>query len=335
MSSCSPLQQLPRNTLLLGDVRQRLADLPAATVDCVVTSPPYFQLRDYGEEPDQLGLEETVQEYVAVLREICRELARLLKPTGSLWLNLGDSYSRAKFSGAARKSLLLAPERLLLALSDDGWMVRNRIVWAKRTCLPESVGDRLSVTHEDMFLLTRSQRYFFDLNAIRIPHISRPGKQSTDRQSSSPLGPRGHAHENLGNLKRAGRVGHQNGKNPGTVWQLATASYRGAHFASFPETLVERPILATCPERLCRSCHQPWLASYARDATGLRRRAYRPACSCHRRFTRGIVLDPFFGTGTVGVVAQRLGRDWLGIELNPEYCQLAWKRLAVAKQHNK
>jgi site-specific DNA-methyltransferase (adenine-specific) len=218
-----------------------------------------------------------------------------------------------------------------LALTHDGWLVRNRIVWWKRSSVPESVRDRLSVTHEDVFLLTREQRYFFDLDAIRIPHTSRPRKRSTLRQSSSPLGPRGHAHENLGNLKQAGRVGHRNGKNPGTVWHLSTACFHGAHFASFPESLVERPIRATCPQRLCKCCALPWQATYERCGEDLTRTVYRPACDCHSRFTRGVVLDPFFGAGTVGVVAERLRRDWLGIELNPGFAHLAQERITAAQ----
>jgi site-specific DNA-methyltransferase (adenine-specific) len=322
-----PSACLPRNTVLVGDARERLAELPAASVDCVVTSPPYFQLRDYGGEPDQLGLEETVEEYVTELTAVCREIARVLKPAGSLWLNLRDAYSRSRSAGASRKSLLLAPERLLLALTRDGWIVRNRIVWWKRNCIPESVRDRLSITHEDVFFLTREQRYFFDLEAIRVPHTSRPSRRRTVSLPAAALGPHGHAHENMTGLKLAGRVGHPNGKNPGAVWHLATACYHGEHFASFPEALVERPIQATCPERLCARCGVPWQASYERQDDELIRTAYRPICGCHSRFVSGVVLDPFFGTGTVGVVAKRLRRDWLGIELNPEYGRLAWERL--------
>jgi site-specific DNA-methyltransferase (adenine-specific) len=322
------LRRLPRNSLLNGDACQCLAELPPGSVDCVVTSPPYFQLRYYGEQADQLGLEATVQQYVAILRGVCEQLARVLKPSGALWLNLGDAYSRTLASGGTPKSLLLAPERLLLALSHDGWIVRNRIVWWKRNPMPESVGDRLSSTHEDLFFLTRGQHYFFDLDAIRLPHTSRPGRRHKPSPAQPTLGPRDHANDGIARMKGEGRAGHVNGKNPGTVWQLATAQYHGAHFASFPESLVERPILATCPERLCQRCRAPWQASYTRLDEELVRSDYRPACDCHSRFSRGVVLDPFFGSGTVGLVAQRLQRDWLGIELNPDYCQMAWERLA-------
>jgi site-specific DNA-methyltransferase (adenine-specific) len=320
-------RRLPRNTVLIGDALECLAGLPASSVDCVMTSPPYFQLRRYGDQVDQLGLEETVEDYVASLTAVCRELARVLKPTGGLWLNLGDAYSRAGWTGAERKSLLLAPERLLLALSGDGWLVRNRVVWWKRSCVPESVGDRLSRTHEDIFFLTRSADYFFDLDAIRLAHLSRPRGRSSPRFVSKDIGPRGPGHEHLGRLRAEGRVGHRNGKNPGTVWHLPTAQYQGAHFASFPESLVTRPILASCPERLCARCDRPWQATYQRTGEELERTSYRPACTCHASFTPGVVLDPFFGTGTVGVVAKRLHRDWLGIELHREYCRLAWERV--------
>lgn len=321
---------VPRNTILGGDATRVLASLRSASIDTVVTSPPYFNLRSYGDHAEQLGLEASVDEYVTALRQVCRELARVLKPTGSLWLNLRDTYSRSKSWGAAPKSLLLAPERLLIALACDGWIVRNRAVWSKPNPMPEQTRDRLSVVHEDLLLLTRSARYHFDLDAIRIPHASRPARA---RQVLSPRvrrGPREGKNDGLDRLVREGRVGHPLGKNPGSVWHLPTAVYRGGHFATFPERLVERPILASCPERVCRNCGAPWQASYERRDGLLVRSAYRPACDCDAGWTPGVVLDPFFGTGTVGAVAKRLRRDWLGIELNPDYHALAWQRLSKA-----
>jgi site-specific DNA-methyltransferase (adenine-specific) len=320
----------PRNTILAGDAARTLAGLAPESVDCIVTSPPYFGLRLYGQENDQLGLEADVHAYVEGLLGVCRELARVLKPTGALWLNLGDSYSRSKSWGAPPKSLLLAPERLLLALSRDRWLVRNRLVWSKPNPMPDSARDRLAVAHEDVFLLTRGPSYFFDLDAIRIAHTSRVNN------SPSALGPRlrrglrDSGHSGMAKMKAEGRVGHPNGRNPGSVWRVTTSSYRGAHFATFPKALIERPILSTCPERLCTTCGQPWQGSYRRRAGELVRETYLPACSCEAGFTPGLVLDPFFGSGTVGAVAQRFGRDWLGIELNADYHRLAWERLAMA-----
>jgi site-specific DNA-methyltransferase (adenine-specific) len=317
----------PRNTILAGDAAEVLAGLAPESVDTIVTSPPYFGLRFYGEEPRQLGLEGSVHEYVESLRSVCRQLARVLKPSGAMWLNLGDSYSRSKSWGAAPKSLLLAPERLLLTLSGDGWVVRNRIVWSKPNPMPDAARDRLAVAHEDVFLLTRGQRYFFDLDAIRIAHTSSPSKLNAPSRPRVPRGPRGGGHSGMARLLAEGRVGHPNGRNPGSVWRIATSSYREAHFATFPETLIERPILASCPERLCQQCGQPWRGSYQRHDGELVRASYQPDCGCGSGFRPGLVLDPFFGSGTVGAVARRLRRDWLGIELNRDYHRLAWQRL--------
>lgn len=327
----SERSDLPRNVVLAGDARERLAELPSASVDCVVTSPPYLGLRDYGNAVGEIGRETSVDGYVEGLLEVCREIARVLKPSGSFWLNLRDVYSRKPGAGAPPKSLLLGPERLLFALMRDGWLVRNRIVWAKRNSVPESVRDRLSITHEDLFLLTRGPTYFFDLDAIRVPHASRPERRRS-QGTPAAVSPYATGHRGILEMQAAGRVGHVNGKNPGTVWRFATSSYRGAHFATFPESLIERPILATCPERLCGNCGRPWSARYERRGEKLLRLAYEPACECAVAAVPGVVLDPFFGSGTVGVMAQRLGRDWLGIELSPSYRSLARRRLSDAAE---
>ena len=282
----------PRNTILTGDAVTMLQTLPGASVDCVISSPPYFELRDYQVE-GQLGQEPSVEDWVSSLRAVMGEVARVLKPTGSAWLNLADSFSRHYRYGAPAKSLLLAPERLVLALAADGWLVRNKAIWAKTNPLPTSVRDRLALTYEVVYFLTRSRRYYFDLNSIREPHRSRPSSGRAARPTSTAwagalAGPRG----GLEGYRQNGRPGHPKGKNPGDVWSIATRGFRGAHFATFPPELVRRPLLATCPPG-------------------------------------GLVLDPFFGTGTVGRVAQGLGRDWLGIELNPDYVRLAEQRLGL------
>jgi site-specific DNA-methyltransferase (adenine-specific) len=321
---------LPRNTVLPGDAAHVLAKLLPESVDCVVTSPPYFGLRDYG-MAGQLGREAHVREWVARLRQVFRGLARVLKPTGSVWLNVGDAYSRHRKTGAAPKGLFAAPERLLLVLLADGWRCRNKVVWAKPNPLPQSATDRLSPTYELVYFLTRSRRYFFDLDAIRIPHRSRRDKP--ERSAAGRLYQGGN--DGLSALKVAGRVGHRNGKNPGDVWTIATASYRGEHFATFPEALIERPILATCPERICVQCDRAWrrrvrvLTVHTNEGTRpVRKVGELRRCDCFAPSRPGVVLDPFFGTGTVGVVAERLGRDWLGIELNPAYAALAERRIS-------
>jgi DNA modification methylase len=310
---------LPRNTILHGDARARLRELPASSVDTVVTSPPYFQLRDYGVR-GQLGLEPTVHGWTNDLRQVFREVARVLVPTGGLWLNLGDSFSRHPSYGAATKSLVLAPERLLVALAQDGWLVRNKVIWAKTNPMPSSATDRLSLTYEVVYFLVRTPHYFFDLDAIREPHRSSGPKRSRVPQQQPPVGAGALAASRNG-LRQAranGRPGHARGKNPGDVWSLATHGYRGAHFATFPPALVRRPILATCPELVCVAC------GHGRTST-----AKTPPCPCGAPTRPGLVLDPFFGTGTVGQVARELGRDWLGIELNPAYVRLAEERLGL------
>lgn len=327
-------ETLPRNTILLGDVVEQLRQLRAESIDAVVTSPPYYLLRNYG-TPDQLGLEATVDDYVERLVAVCDELARVLKPTGSLWLNLGDSYSRHARFGARRKSLLLAPERVVIALADRGWIVRNRVVWHKSNPMPASVGDRLISSWEHVYFLTRSDQYFFDLDAVREPYRSkspltrdaRHEKSETRASHGDPrfkysgarptwagpyAGSNGGLHRNLPR--------HPLGKAPGDVWTLATASYHEAHFATFPPRLIERPLRATCPARVCQTCGRAWV-----QAKGV---AIRPGCTCAAGWRPGLVLDPFMGAGTTAVVAKALGRDYLGIELNRKYRAMALNRIA-------
>lgn len=339
------MTNLPRNTILAGDVLERLVELPPASIDCVLTSPPYYQLRDYG-VTGQLGLEPTVDDWVASMRRVCRELVRVLKPTGSLWLNLGDSFSRHARYGAAPKGLLLAPERLLIALAADGWIVRNKVIWAKSNPMPTSVADRLTLTYEVVFFLVRSRRYFFDLDAIRDPfHTDRATGNHRSRSSGHGGGPLAAPRGGLD----GGHTRHALGKNPGDVWRIPTKGFRGAHFATFPPALLRRPLLATCPEAVCTNCGAPWRRQVTSRRIGTSQPTSRERfvmqypsrwrtvhevgdlipCGCGAPTTPGVVLDPFFGTGTVGLVAREHGRDWLGIELNPDYRELARIRLGL------
>jgi DNA modification methylase len=319
------MTELPRNTILIGDAVTQLRQLPSASVDCVVTSPPFYMLRDYA-MPEQLGLEPTVGGWVTHLREVMAEVARVLKPTGSAWLNLGDSYSRASGYGAPPKSFLLGPERLVLALASDGWTIRNKVVWSKPNPIPTSVRDRLNATYEFVYLLTRSRHYFFDLDAIREPHLTSRGRAASRPIGQAPAwaGPLAGSHDGLRQARAAGMPGHPLGKNPGDVWRIATKPYRGAHFATFPEALVRRPILAGCPEAVCIACGKPWL----RRRTSDHRTGVLVPCQCGSHSRPGVVLDPFMGTGTVPVVARATGRDWIGIELNPAFARMAFERLA-------
>jgi DNA modification methylase len=316
---------IPRQEIIPGDALTELRLLPSSSVDVVLTSPAYYRLRDY-QIDGQLGMEPTVSEWVDNLVGVCDELARVLRPTGSLWLNLGDSYSRHERFGAPPKSLLLGPERLLMALSARGWIVRNKIVWAKPNPMPASVADRLNTTWEPMFLLVRSTRPYFDLDSIREPHrsirspLSKPPTEVKYGGGKRPAwaGPLAGSNDGLLKARAEGRSGHRLGKNPGDVWTVATAKFAGQHFATFPAGLIERPLKATCPERVCASCGSPWRRNGQR---------LRPSCRCKGAWRPGLILDPFIGSGTTAIVAERLGRDWLGIELKPEYVEMAMHRI--------
>jgi DNA modification methylase len=342
---------LPLTTILRGDALSRLAELPASSVDCVITSPPYFGLRDYGHW-QQLGAGPDVDSWVDQLRAVCCELARVLKPSGSLWLNLADTYSSHPREGAPVKSLLCGPQRLALGLVEDGWRLRNQVVWVKRNSIPCSATDRLRYRHEVLLFLVRSPRYFFDLDAIRVP-MQTPARRPTQRpglsdggknQAGAAYPPRealsarfvGPANLGLRRMRADGRAGHVLGKNPGDVWELPASQFAGAHFATFPPELVVPPLLATCPERVCAACGQPWVRVPAngriRPAVlgGLRR-----DCTCGVDWQPGVVLDPFMGSGTVALVAEQHSRDWAGIELNPVYAVLAEERIEEWRASNR
>jgi len=322
------MKRLPPALLLVGDVRQELKKLPTASVDCCVTSPPYFWLRDY-QVAGQMGQEDNIDLWVEELRIVFRGIARVLKPQGSLWLNVADSYSRHQRYGAPAKSLLLGPERLALALQRDGWIVRNRVAWTKPNPMPNSVRDRFNATWEFVFFLTRSTRYFHDLDAVRIPHRSPTRKVDSAAEIPVPAsrpawaGPLAGSQSGLKRLNRLGLPGHRLGRNPGDHWSFPTVGFRGAHFATFPERLVERPLLASCPARVCSRCGLAWRRQ---------NEALRPACDCRTGWQPGTVLDPFFGAGTTAVVAERLGRNWCGIELSRDFAEIARRRIETARQ---
>ena len=278
---------MPTARVLVGDVRQRLAELPDCSVQTCVTSPPYWGLRDYGHD-GQIGLEQTPDEYVAELVEVFREVRRVLADDGTLWLNLGDSYNGAApnrsgqhggVAGLKPKDLVGIPWRVAFALQADGWWLRQDIIWSKPNPMPESVTDRCTKAHEYVFLLTKSARYFYD--SVAISEIG-AGRLDLGRMKYE-------GRTNPGGWADNGRR-DEAGRNKRSVWTIATKPYGGAHFAVMPEALAEPCILA---------------GSRLGD----------------------LVLDPFTGSGTVGVVALRHDRDFIGTELNPEYAALAEARI--------
>ncbi|MCP4900106.1 MAG: site-specific DNA-methyltransferase [bacterium] len=325
--------------IIIGDCREQLRKLHDESVHCVVTSPPYFGLRDYGVD-DQIGHEKTVDEYVKVLADVFREVRRVLRKDGTMWLNLGDCYadswgaqgrkilpatlSRNQISnhpkcashtgtirdaGLKPKDLMMMPARVILALQADGWWVRSEIIWAKPNPMPESATDRPTSAHEKVFLLTKSARYFYDAEAVRTPSNgyskmpdgwdTGPGSHGTIHRNGRKKGrktdkQRGHSRRHDGFNDRWDQMtkGEQQARyaNLRNVWTIAPAPFPEAHFATFPPALVEPCIKAGCPKD-------------------------------------GTVLDPFGGSGTVGLVADRLGRDAILIELNSDYVTMAKCRI--------
>lgn len=485
----------PRNKILTVDVRDGLRGLPDASIDCVMTSPPYWALRDFSilptiwdDNPEcshdwddwilepvidrrtpeekraggaqtgnsvntasfvatnkgrfcrhckawqgSLGLEPTIDLFLEHLLSVFNEVWRVLKLEGTCWVNLGDTHGgrwgnsavpgkRSALGTGRTKSLSLIPERFAIGMVERGWLLRNHIVWYKPNHMPESVRDRFTHSWDHVFFFTKQRRYYFDLDAVRIPHRSlsprqrSEGKWSRDglrgrepRANPQPLATQ--AFHDLGRnpgdywsipveTRRLGAilgdseavkvpggdgwVGHpagggarivreqdprwlpENGKNPGDVWSIATRCFRGAHFAVFPEPLVEIPVKAGCPKEVCAKCGKARREVHSRPpnpnafnltlrdlqfgrvkASGrtasaeevrkydeerytsrARQVVVAPGCGCEADFLPGIVLDPFMGSGTTAVVAQRLQRDYVGFELNQDYVEMARKRIA-------
>jgi DNA modification methylase len=304
-----------------------------------VTSPPYWGLRDYGAE-GQIGLEATPDEYVAELVRVFREVRRVLRADGTLWLNLGDTYSsqggakqagqyegmrvadadwqraRPPMQGLAPKNLIGIPWHVAFALQADGWILRSDIIWAKPNPMPESVGDRPTKAHEYLFLLSKSPLYYYNTDAIREPYetADRRGPRRPYASGSASSYQNGQHIPMLG--PQAGLPLHPLGRNKRSVWTVVSAPYTGAHFAVFPPALIEPCILAGTPAKCCAICGAPW-------------RTTEPGCEHESgKFRPALVLDPFFGSGTVGEVAEKHGRCWLGFDINADYKRLQDARTA-------
>lgn len=352
--------RLPINQVLVGDCVEVMKTLPAESIDTTMFSPPYWGLRDYGVE-GQIGLESTYEMYIAKMVEVCREVKRVLKKTGSMYLVLGDTYAASRSyqvphtkwkvaeSSIVKKSrkatlpskcLVGVPWRVALSLVDDGWILRNDIIWHKPNAMPSSVKDRLSNTHEHIFHLVKARRYYYDLDAIREPHkTDKCWGQAHQKGSSSPValdkrgyiggGPSLHQKSHHSKGKNPGDIfqtrkepyignnphrmrlqkeqylaldpsrpmdlSHPLGKNPGDFWSISTKPFKGAHFAVYPEEICVRPIKSSCPPD-------------------------------------GVVLDPMCGSGTTLVVAKKLGRRWVGIDINPDYVEMTKARLSAVPE---
>jgi len=429
------------SSIICGDALEELKRLPSESVDCVITSPPYWGLRDYGTAKweggdkdckhtgvarrcdnqdnsksssnrgsssdkvskdciycdakridDQIGLEKTPEEYVNKMVEVFREVKRVLKKEGTLWLNLGDSYNsqppgnkkplsdasglpnstenlemrRAGYvrpkhiSGLKPKDLVGIPWRVAFALQADGWYLRQDIIWAKPNPMPESVTDRCTKSHEYVFLLSKSQKYYFDNEAIKEKYASEPHEYYAQKLHSIGGTSSGRDMED--------RFYGSSGRNKRSIWTITTKPFSEAHFATFPEDLIEPMIKAGTSEKgICPECGKAWVrivekekapkdvftkrncptdgfihsgsADYGemmghggklqewRDEHPIKTLGWKPSCSCGKEPIPAIVLDPFAGSGTALVVAKRLKRNFLGIELNPEYVRMAERSL--------
>lgn len=297
------------NKIYHGHCLEVLKTLPSETVNTVVTSPPYWGLRDYGVD-GQIGLENSVEEYVSALVEVFREIKRILKDDGTVWLNLGDAYAgsgkgawvekdkqkhvyvpnpkgnETKINniptGLKAKDLIGLPWKVAFALQADGWYLRQDIIWHKSNPMPESVTDRPTRAHEYIFLMSKQPKYYYDHEAIKIPSknpVDDRGARGNKKRIPTNL---------INGIRNSGVYPKANKRS---VWQVPTKPFKEAHFAVYPEDLIEPCILAGCP-------------------------------------LDGVVLDPFFGSGTTGLVALKHGRNFIGIELNPDYIKIAEKRLS-------
>ena len=318
--------ETPQITLYQGNCADIMRSLPSDSVDCVVTSPPYFGLRsylsiDHPNKASEIGCEPTMQEYIANLVSVFAEVRRILKPTGTAWLNLGDSYSTHRSgetsgwikshpgrphrasqesrcdSELPEKNLMLIPHRVAIALQDDGWWIRSDNVWAKRNPLPEPVKDRTARSHEYVFQLTKSKKYYFDVDAIKepvAPSTLGRGKVDFGGAKGRNYKPTKDDPNFRNGSEQWGRTfdyteSCKNGRNKRSVWEITTKPYPEAHFATMPPEIPRICISAGCPPE-------------------------------------GIVLDPFAGSGTTLEIAKELGRRAIGIELNPDYCDLIAQR---------
>lgn len=317
---------MPVDTVICGDAAEVLKGFPSESVNMCVTSPPYFGLRDYG-MPGQIGNEPSPEEYISRLLEVFREVRRVLREDGTLWLIIGDSYAgsgrgiwskpvderpdnkqlylvkgggapetASKLTGKLKpKDMIGIPWMLAFAMRDDGWYLRSDVIWEKPNCLPEPVSDRPTKSYEHVFIFARSAHYYYDKEAVMEPIAS-----STERRYKSGVSDK-NKYVSVGIetgqklFRPRSRSDMSDMRNKRDVWRISTNQKRvRGHYAIFPEKLVEPCVLAGCPEN-------------------------------------GIVLDPFFGSGTTGYVAKRLGRRYIGIDLNPDYCALAEKRISETK----
>ena len=279
-----------KNTIIQGDTLSVLKEFPNESVDMIITSPPYWNLRDYGEDK-QLGLEYTTKEYIDSLYTIFEESKRVLKNEGTLWINIRDTYSKGiKRSGVKNKSLSMIPERLAIKMIDNGWILRNTIIWHKPNAMPDSCKNRFTMDYEYLYMFSKQEKYYFKTQYE--PYTSVHGKDSNtiSKKEKELLDTKMVRHGGEGSTLNKPSMWNPKGRIKRTTWDINTKPFKGSHFAPYPEELIECPIDAGCPEN-------------------------------------GIVLDIFMGSGTTGVVAKKQNKNYIGIELNRDYIDIANNRI--------
>lgn len=436
------VNEITNRTILQGDVLDKLKEIPNEYIDCIISSPPYWGLRDYGVK-GQLGLEPNFRDYLSIMSRIMDELKRVLKKTGTCWINLGDTYAggdnhsdwsntskkfgkkrkQAVFKAQPKKHLIAKsrygiPERFYINCIDNGWIARNHIPWYKSNSMPSSVKDRFTNKWESVFFFAKEQKYYFNLDAVREKTLTetkpfnarvRDTKRGLEQQKltggmseeedqkynkkgekkqDSTKGPNGkpiptyagfndrwrakqeteplNTYRIVNRIKDARDKGldhdhcldHPVGKNPGDIFFINPKPFAEAHFATFPVDLPLKILKCACPQQVCSKCgiprypiskpteeYQKALDNIKGLESGNLTKGYQnyknktqtltvdykiiswTTCDCNEKFNPGIVLDPFFGAGTVGVAAEQLGLQWCGIELNEEYITIAENRL--------
>ena len=391
--------------ILHGDVLDKLATISDETIDVIISSPPFWSLRDYSVE-GQIGLEPDFHDYLNTMQKVMDGLKRVLKPTGTCWINLGDTYNSSGSSSnhprywdgreknidggikqvsksVETKSLLGIPQRFMINCIDNGWICRNDIVWSKVNAMPSSVKDRFSNKHERIFFFSKNKRYYFDLDAVRVPSktASKPfnvrvrdsdtnrflqGATDSEKQNHNGKGEyNGKASKEYLQkwIKNEDSIhgtnaNNRKGKNPGDIFQINPKPFPEAHFATFPLELPLKILKCACPNQVCNKCGKArdsitdHTVEYFRENNRVDKNIvydkhshverppsnWKPKekdkiigytdCGCNAGFKPGIVLDPFFGAGTVGLAAEKLGLNWIGIELNAEYIKIAQNRLS-------
>jgi DNA modification methylase len=369
------------NEILHGSALERLKELETESVDCIVTSSPYWALRDYKVD-GQIGVEKTIDEYVTNLINVFDECKRVLKKSGTCWIVLGDTYSgnvkagnkvfgnpefnknrpsRAmtltpeKNTGLQDKTLCMIPERFSIKMIDSGWILRNKIIWHKRNCMPSSAKDRFTVDYEYVYFFTKSQKYYFKTQYEKSLSYGTRTRWAGDIFRMDKNSKYKDANE-LSIRPREGRNMYPNGEQriKRCVWSINTTPLKEAHFAVFPEELVRQCLDAGCPSEICTKCGKTKFIEYTRPkapTVEIRDKRYdrdssrkiggvyqnwlqeNPpqqeiiSCHCNLGFESGIVLDPFIGSGTTALVALKNNRRFIGIELNEDYIKIALKRI--------